>query len=76
MAFAQIKEPKPPFSRFLSVNMDRYARPVSMMKLQSVQPKSKSSSYGLDICLLQTPISTQEWKIMIKLEVIKSFSNF
>lgn len=67
MAFAQIKEPKPPFSRFLSINMDGYVCPVTMMKLQSVQPISKSSSYGLDICFLQTPVSTQECQIMIKL---------
>lgn len=50
-------KPKFPILQYHSIDLNIYICPASMMELQFVQTKGYTTTYGLDKCFLQRPIS-------------------
>lgn len=58
MLISQIKNPKSPVWWSYAIYAYIYVNPVIMMKFQSFQPKTQSSSYRLYVRLFKAPIPT------------------
>ena len=61
MHFIKLENPKSPFLRQFSINMDRNISPVFMVEFQSVQPKSNASTDCFNKSFFKTPVPIDKW---------------